>query len=132
MKFQPKKDEELGAYGVLPAGTYDFVVSKAIDKVSKAGNEMIELELVVSSTEGAKSKVYDYLLEALSWKLKHFCASVGLLKQYEAGILTAERCKDLKGVCEITLQKDESGIYHDKNVVKDYVAANVNNEDVPF
>lgn len=133
MNFSPKKDEELGVYGVLPAGTYTFVVVKAVDKTSKAGNEMIEMEIVVSSTEGTKSKVYDYLLEVLAWKLKHFCQSTGLSKQYETGMLTADMCKGAEGVCVLAVQKkDESGNYHDKNVIKDYVVADIKNEDLPF
>ncbi|QGH73422.1 MAG: protein of unknown function DUF669 [Podoviridae sp. cty5g4] len=134
MNFRPMKDDEVSnSYVTIlaPAGEYDFVVKKAVDSVSKSGNEMIKLEIEIHPIEG-KIKVYDYLLEAMSFKLKHFCDAVGLTKEYESGSITAAMCSGRAGRCLIDIEVDKTGTYHDKNVVKDYCKADVDLSDVPF
>ena len=66
MRFSPKNDDELNSFELLPAGEYDFKVIKAKDRMSSAGNEMIELEIDVYSVDGKKVRVFDYLLEAMA------------------------------------------------------------------
>lgn len=120
MKFKPKSDEELNAFDLFPAGEYDFEVIKALDEVSKKGNEMIKLELDIYSANGGKTRVFDYLLESVAYKIKHFCKETGLMNLYEQGSLSADICKNKSGRCTIGIQKDKTGEYPDKNVVKDY------------
>lgn len=120
MNFKPKSDDELNTFDLFPTGEYDFDVIKAIDDTSKAGNDMIKLELDVYATNGKRTRVFDYLLESLSYKLKHFCEATGLAKEYESGDLSAEMCKNRAGRCVLGIQKDKSGEYPDKNFVKDY------------
>lgn len=120
MRFAPKNDNELNNFDLFPAGEYDFSVIKAEDETSKAGNEMIKIEIDIYSSAGTKTRVFDYLLEAIAYKLKHFCQAVGLEKEYEEGTLTANMCCNRSGRCLVLIQKDKSGEYPDKNVIKDY------------
>jgi hypothetical protein len=118
MRFAPKSAEELAMESLLPEGIYPFEVLDAIDTLSKAGNEMLKLKLVVFG-DGSTPHVYDYLLEKLAYKLRHFAETTGLLAAYEAGELTAEMCLNKEGYCKLTVERQEG--YEPRNTVKDYV-----------
>src|SRR3990170_3215969 len=101
MKFAAKTDKELEIMGLLPKGEYDFDVLKASDEISKEkGNVMIKLTLGVYPLEGERVTVFDYILEAVAYKLKHFCDSTGLAKEYAEGHLTADMCANRSGRCK--------------------------------
>ena len=118
MRFEPKSSEELAMESLLPEGVYPFEVMQATDKISQAGNEMIELKLVVFG-DGSTPHVFDYLLEKLAYKLRHFAETTGLLAAYEAGELTAEMCLNREGYCKLAVEKKAG--YEPRNTVKDYV-----------
>lgn len=121
MQFTPRSEKEVSQYSLIPKGEYDFEVLEAEDCVSKnSGNEQIKLKLGLYVGD-KRRLVWDYLLPALEYKLRHFCDSVGLLAKYENGTLTAEDCVGRSGKCKIDIQRDPGGFYEDKNVVKDYV-----------
>lgn len=138
MKFKPKTNEELDAVGLLEPGEYDFEVKDATDKTSKAGNEMIALELDILTRSG-RWKAFDYILEAFPRKLNHFAKAVGLEAKYEQGEITAQDCLRKQGRCEIEIEP-AAGNYPAKNIVTDYLAkqgqpaSNVPEgiDDVPF
>ena len=142
MKFSPKKDADLNVFELRPPGTYDFTIVKASDEISKSNNnEMIKLKLELYTPDGNKFHVYDYLLESVAYKLKHFCSSVKLSKEYESGCIYADMLPTRSGKCIIEIQSDKAGKYGDKNVVKDYCVsestqtdncADVNTQDIPF
>lgn len=94
MKFAPKTEEEIRAEaekrGAWPPGIYDAEITSAVEKLSKAGNDMIELTLQVYHPEdGATRQVFDWLLEAMAYKLRHCCEAAGLSDAYNAGSLEA-------------------------------------------
>lgn len=137
MNFVPRKEEELNTFEIFPKGEYDFTVVKADDGVSKVGNPMIKLALDIYAPNGKKSRVFDYLLESLAYKLKHFCDTVGLSQEYESGIIVSDMCINRTGRCTIGIQHDKTGEYSDKNVVRDYCKAekeidDINSEELPF
>jgi len=135
MNFKPKKESELSEKYeqiLLPAGEYDFTVTKATDKTSGNGNEMIEMKLDIHIPEGGKAKVYDYLLEAMHYKLKHFCEATNLVPQYETGSLTAALCTGRTGRCIIVIKADKNGTYADRNEVKDYCKPDINSSELAF
>lgn len=141
MKFSPKKDTDLGGFELHPPGTYDFTIIQASEEVSKSGNEMIKLKLALYTPTGKQFRIYDYLLESVAYKLKHFCSSVKLLNEYESGCIYADMLPTRSGKCIIEVQSDKAGKYGDKNVVKDYCVsestqtdncADVNTQDIPF
>jgi len=93
MRFTPKSETELSMTKLLKPGIYDFYVEYAEEAVSKKGNEMIKVTLNTWDQEGKQYVLYDYLLEAMAYKLKHFAEATGLGEQYHNGQLSAEDCK---------------------------------------
>lgn len=130
LNFTPRTEEELKKTLLLPEGEYDFEVTGAEDTVSKQGNAMIKLTLKVFAPDGNTTPVYDYLLEALEYKVKHFCDSVGLINEYQAGTLDADMCSNRMGRCFLKIDKDKTGKYDDKNMVKDYIGQAINAADI--
>jgi hypothetical protein len=120
MKFKPVSEEELSRDDLIPKGKYDFEVKFAEDAVSKSsGDDMIKLTLTVFDQHGSKRLVWDYLIETVPWKLRHFCEATGLEKKYESGELTAEDCIGKSGKLEIAID-NKSKDFPPKNVVRDY------------
>lgn len=121
MQFTPKTEAEIQEEGLLPAGTYDFQVTEAEDTISKKGSEMIALKLKVFDSNGGHRIIRDWLLEAMAFKLRHFCEATGLLKQYESGNLDALSMDGATGKVEIIVKDDPT--YGKQNSVKDYVVS---------
>lgn len=121
MKVTPKTDDEIARENLLEPGVYDFEVVNAFEKVSKSGNEMIELKLKVFTDTGGTRVINDYLLDAVAYKVKHFAECVGLLDAYNEGLLTAADCAGRAGKLNLKIQKDKNGQFPDRNGVADYV-----------
>jgi len=120
MKFTPKTEEQISKEKLLPDGDYPFEIAKAVDKTSKAGNEMIELNIRVFKSDGSFIFVNDYLLESMLYKLLHAANACGLTRQYEQGLLVANDFVGKQGY--LTLKTDPGkGDFGPKNVVKDYI-----------
>jgi hypothetical protein len=119
MKFKPLSESEV--LNLLQPGEYDFVVEMAEDKISKSGNEMIKLQLSIWDNMNIKHTVFDYLLEQIMYKVKHFSDSVGLTEEYKNGGFTAINCLNLSGRCKIIIDENPDSNYPPKNAVKDYI-----------
>lgn len=97
--FKPMSKEELRP--LLGPGEYKFQVYSAEMKMSKANNPQIVLNVKATSPTGMQVFITDYLLlpnpqvddeekiRNKTWKLRNFCYSVGLEKEYEAGNFNA-------------------------------------------
>jgi len=112
-------EDELIQSSLLPAGIYPFEVMMAADKISKTGNEMIELKLNVFG-ENQETHVFDYLLEKMAFKLRHFAEATGLIGEYERGKLEALSCLNKSGYAKIGIDKG-NGNFPPKNTVLDYL-----------
>lgn len=138
MRFTPiqndedlqNKDGEVYADEIFDCGEYEFKVVSAQAATSKAGNDMIKLAIAVFNN-GSQVKVYDYLLEAMKFKLKHFCEATRLDKKYYAGVLTPQMCIGSAGRLKLTIQVDDNGKYPDKNIVEDY-CREIESEEIEF
>ena len=119
MRFQPKTEDELKTWKILPEADYDYVIDQAIDKISQQGNDMIEIKLRVFGP-GYESHIFDYLLESMGHKLRHICESTGLLSKYDSGEVVAEDLIGRAGICRIGIEKAK-GKYKEKNRVDDYI-----------
>lgn len=119
MRFTPKTEEQLIAENMIPEGIYPFEVVYTEDRVSQKGNEMIVLKLKVF-TESGERFVTDYLMEAMAFKLRHAAEACGLLDQYNEGEITSFHFNGQAGMVKIGVEKDKTGQYPDKNVVRDY------------
>ncbi len=128
MRFEPKTEQQLEAEAnenLLPAGIYDFEVLRAREKMSKKDKPMIEVEVEVFH-DGGSVVVRDYLMEAMQFKLLHFCEAGGLEAKYAAGTLTDDDCAGVTGKCKIRIEKGRAkengdGFFRDKNSIQDYV-----------
>jgi hypothetical protein len=123
VKFQPKSEEEIAAANLLVGGDYAFEVTKAEEQTSKAGNDMVKLQLNIPDEEERSHTVFDYLVgtEGAAYKVRHFAEAVGLLDDYERGELKADDMVGRSGIAVVGIQK-QSG-YPDKNVIRDYKPA---------
>lgn len=125
MNFHPYTEEELSSSRLFPKGVYDFHVMKAEEQISKNGNPMIRLELQLINEKGETQTCFDYLLEAMAYKLRHFCAATALIGKYDKGQLEAQDCVGKKGKAEVGIQegkqKPDGGYYADKNNIVDYI-----------
>lgn len=122
MKVTPISEAEAADAGLWKRGLYDFEVLEAKERVSKNGNDMIEVNLKLYDTEGRSFRLFDYLVssEGMAFKVRHFSSSIGLLAQYEAGELAAHDCTGKAGRCQVGIQKAKDG-YPAKNIVTDYL-----------
>lgn len=125
MRFTPVTEEaaQQSARGyLLKPGECEFEVKRAEEQVSNQGNPMMKLTLDVWDADGKKATVFDYLLDAIPHKARHFAYSVGLGHVYESGDdMPAEVCEG-KGGRLIIRNKQQAG-YDPKNEVADYVVS---------
>lgn len=115
-------EDELARALLLEPGVYPFEVIAASEDISKAGNEMIKIKMNVFGPDDQQVHVYDYLMEKLQYKLRHFCEATGLLEKYEAGTLSELDCEGKAGFVKIKVDP-ANGSYSAKNSVQDYVKA---------
>lgn len=120
MKFSPMTEDELARASLLEPGVYPFEVIAASEELSKAGNEMIKVKINVFGPDGQQAHIFDYLMEKLQYKLRHFCEATGLLQKYEAGTLSEVDCEGKSGWVKIKVEP-ANGQYQAKNSVQDYV-----------
>ena len=114
MRFDPNKADGFA----WESGLYDFVVKNAQDKVSKAGNDMIEVVLEVYNTKGDTQLIYDYLLAGQGqWKLKHFCETSNLMHKFETGNVCGDDFIGASGSVWLIIDEFEG---KKSNKVKDY------------
>ncbi len=125
MHFIPKSEKEIAETNLWPVGEYHFEIAKAENTVSKAsGNEMIKLTMNVVNDEAKSRIIYDYLLVSMEFKLRHCAVACGLLTKYEQGILDSSDFEGKTGILKLSIQKDTTGNYSDRNQVVDYIVEN--------
>jgi len=101
------------AQGVNPEFAYGecrFQVEAAREKVSKKGQDMIELQLSVYDKNNVSASAFEYLLANAAWKIKDFCESVQIpfdIKNPDAE-LQAYMCEKKIGKC-ITAADEYNG-----------------------
>lgn len=127
MLFQPLNEQEV--LNLLPEGEYDFHVIDAEDTRSRAGSEMIKLTLTITDKNGKARTVFDYLLPALMYKVKHFSDASGLEEKYESGGYSAGDCIGKRGRLKLVIDQPTNSNYPPKNVVKDYLKNGTKTED---
>lgn len=120
--MKPYTPEEIdAAAGLFKADSYDFEVMGAVDKVSKSGNEMIEMRVSVYSQDGEVKTIKDWLVDGIAsaFKVRNFAHSIEMIPEYEAGELTADSILGRTGRCKVGVKKD--GDFPEKNVILDYL-----------
>lgn len=131
--FNPMTEDQIRSINLVEPGTYDFIVIRAIEKISKSGNQMIELQLKFWDKNGMTHLIFDYLvsLPSMMYKVKHFCDAVGLTKEYEEGKFEIHSCESRTGQLDLTIQEakpnPKGGTFSPKNAVKDYIKSDIKN-----
>lgn len=120
-RITPKTEDQIRTESLIDPGIYDFEVVKCEEKVSKSGNEMLKLTLRVWDMMGREHTVFDYLMDSIAYKVKHFCDTVGLEEAYNAGGFKPEECQGRSGKAKIGIKEDKTGVYPPNNSVLDYV-----------
>lgn len=97
--FNWEEDEK--SFNRCNEGNVVFVVDSVIEKVSKAGNEMLEVKMTMFDAYGNKNPVNDYLLktENTRWKTVLFMKSINMYDQLKEGKISIEGLINKIGVC---------------------------------
>ena len=105
---------------LLAAGKYPARIIEAVEKTSKAGNDMIELRVGVIDRNGNVREFRDWLVatDRGALKLRHAAEAVGALAQYEAGEISAEDFPGHDVRVQIGVEKKRG--YPDQNRIEDY------------
>jgi len=146
-KFKSYKDEELEALqnsDLLPKGEYEFSVLEIAEKFSKAGNEMLEVKLHLSSGNETRTiRDWIVMMDSMAFKFKHFCEALGFLKEYEKGEIDLKALIGRHGKLLLDIQQGNprptGGYFPDRNFVQDYIKTEMSTElkeifdkDIPF
>ncbi|MGH7065755.1 MAG: hypothetical protein ACREET_16905 [Stellaceae bacterium] len=107
---------------LLSAGLHPARISEAVEKPSKAGNDMIELTVLVPDAEGNERTLRDWLTDSplAALKVRHAAEAVGALSKYEAGNIGQEDFAGLDVVVKIGIRKRRG--FPDANEILDYSA----------
>jgi len=123
LEFTPKTEKEVSC--LLEEGQGSFEVIKSVKRVSEAGNSYIALTLKCWDKNGMQGLIFDNIMNGdhpfVQRKIRHFCYTVGLQKEYQEGKLNAFMCENKTGNLLIGIQKDKKGDKPDKNCVSDYI-----------
>lgn len=149
--YQPLSEQQCNEarYQLLKDGIYESVVKKAEYQESSTGKPMFKLALDVFDHNGTVFFITDYLVftPQMMFKIRHFCDSAGLQKEYESGnfchadlatqrnVFVKIKTQKGKEIPEEKLNgKSKGSVYPDKNVVDDYVLIERKSkqEDEPF
>jgi hypothetical protein len=108
---------------LLKAGMHDGRITEAIEKPSKAGNDMIELVVVVPDADGNERTLRDWLTDSTlgALKLRHAAEAVGALARYDAGEIDQSDFPGHDVRVKIGIEKRRG--YPDTNRIEDYAPA---------
>ena len=109
---------------LLSAGQYPARIIEAVEKASKAGNDMIELLVTVRGADGKERELRDWLVgnDRGALKLRHAAEAVGALAKYEAGEIGQNDFPDHNVRVKIIIEKRRG--YPDQNRIDDYAREN--------
>lgn len=118
MKF--RSDEVKDGFSMPAPGVYDAEVLDCKEKVSKAGNEMLELKLELDTVDGGYH-IYDYLIPSKAmWKVGKMLNAFGVRTDedvdFDPESLIGRQCK-----VKVKIENDAQ--YGDKCKVSEWVSA---------
>jgi len=117
-EYDPKDGEDKG-FTVLPSGDYEIEIKNVLEKVSKAGNDMLELSICVYGNDGVESKVFDYIVNpATIYKLKSICRCVGF--EFE-GTIDEQLLIGKRMLANVSVRPPKDG-YAERNEIKRYLS----------
>ncbi len=119
MIWNPELNEVCDDERPLPDGEYEAVVTQARECVSRAGNDMIWLKLLVDTAEHGKRVLHAHLLplQQCLWKVMQFCDATGLSDTFDKGQLSSQDCQGL--LVRVRVSNDDPN--WDGSVVEEFV-----------
>ncbi len=123
MRINPKSEAEArqaSRNNLITRGWHDGRITEATEKLSNAGNDMIELSVTVVAQGGSEITVPDWLTasDRTAQKLRNACIAVDALAAYEAGEITAVNFPGHTVRVKIGVQKRHG--YSPRNTIEDY------------
>jgi len=116
--YDPKDGEEKG-FTVLPSGDYEIEIKNVIEKVSKAGNDMLEVSICVYGADGITARVFDYIVNPSTiYKLKSICRCIGF--EFE-GTIDEELLIGKRMLANVSVRPPKDG-YAERNEIKRYLS----------
>ncbi len=130
-------DEEDKLRNILEKGEYRFQVSTIEEKLCKNNiNKMLVVELEIYHPTGKVIRIKDWIMldkENFEYKLRHFSASCGLIKNYEEGSLQVKDFLGTEGQAKIVISEyEKDGEIIKVNRVSDYIKPKDIREELPF
>jgi hypothetical protein len=128
MQTTPKSESEARAASrrVLLTGWHEARIVQVHEARSKAGNDMTEILVAVADADGNERIFRAEGSLTLRWaglKLRHTCATVGALAQYESGEISAAAFDGQSLCVKIGIEKKRG--YPGRSVNEDYGASSV-------
>lgn len=122
----PKK-----AFEPLPEGKYKLIVSSASEGKSKAGNDMVTLELQIVDGNFKNYKIKDWLpfQDNMRWKIRAFLGALGGSIQDNTD-MTIDPSKWVGKIIEAVALAEKDGEYFN-NRIKQYISSNGNQATTP-
>lgn len=115
-------EKEIAEANLIPEGEYDIEITKAINDTSKSsGADMIKLIVKAFKNDGGFVLVNDYLVATFIPKIHNASKAFGVLDKYSDGLLDASDFEGKAGKARISIQKDDTGKYPDKNNIAKYI-----------
>jgi hypothetical protein len=108
MNYNTRSEKELAEANILPKGEYPFEIADANEQKSKAGNDMLVLEVDCITESGARRRVTDYIVPGTIWadkKLHDLMWSVGLGERYATGTIQADELRGRSGYAGVGIDK---------------------------
>lgn len=114
MKYRKTSNEE-GAgstrrtQGIAPVGIYDVEIIDCIDRISKAGNPMIEIKMAIKGGKHDGTWLWEYIVESASWKLEQFWGSIGYTCPEDGDDIDASDFIGREGRIELKHERRQNG-----------------------
>jgi hypothetical protein len=126
MRTTPRSESEaqkVSKRTLLKPGWLPARITEAIEKVSKAGNDTIELSVSVEAAQGEERTFRDWLTDSNmgAAKLRSCCNAVGALDRYEAGEISQDDFPGRDVQVKISIEKKRG--FPDRNIIEDYRAS---------
>jgi hypothetical protein len=118
MRFNPssKPNENL-----LPDGLFAFEVKDAVEKTSRANNDMMVLKLRVGPDD-KPALITDYIVSTNIRKVRSVAKACGLLELFDTGEILPENFIGCRGLLKLEVERSTNPNYPDRNVVTRYIA----------
>jgi hypothetical protein len=119
VKVSGKNETEIAQARLMPDQWYEAYSMDAEEKISKAGNEMLVMTVIIRLS-GSDRKLIDYMTASAEYRLLSLAEATGNRAKYDAGELNSVDVRAKHFRVKTAMQKDRTGVYGDKIVIAEY------------